>query len=66
MPKPPPIGYTGRSEGFIRMRDEAKTKKLEVVVVAHPSVIGDSYEEIIESLSSLAGAKLALTIAESE
>ena len=66
MMRPTPPAYPEHFEGFTRTCDEAKTKKLEVIVVAHPSVIGDTYDEIIESLSRLARATLALTIAEPE
>ncbi len=48
------------------MCDDAKTKGLKAVVVANPSVIGDNYDEIIESLSRLARASLALAIARPE
>lgn len=63
MAKPPPPGYAQKSEGFIRMCDDAKTKGLKAVVVANHSVIGHNYDEIIESLSRLARANLALAIA---
>jgi hypothetical protein len=66
MEKPPPLEYAKKFEGFIRMCDEAKTKGLKAVVVAHPSVTGDNYDEIIEGLSRLARAELALAIARPE
>ena len=37
---------------------------LDVLVVAHPSVLGDTYEELIQSLSLLAEAGLDLAIAD--
>ncbi len=66
MVKPAPIGYAKKFEGFIRMCDEAKAKGLKVIVVAHPSVIGDNYDEVIESLSRLARAELTLAITKPE
>lgn len=66
MPKPPPIGYTVKFEGFIRMCDDAKKTGLQQVAVAHPSVIGDNYDEMVESLSRLAKAGLSLAIAKPE
>lgn len=48
---------------FIWMCTEAKRQQVEMVVVSHPSVLGDTYAELIESLSRLADAGLALSIA---
>jgi len=33
------------------------------IIIAHPRVIGDTYDEVIESLSRLAGTGIGLTIA---
>lgn len=66
MPKPPPVGYAVKFEGFIRMCEGAKKSGLKQVVIAHPSVIGDNYDEMMESLSRLAKAQLALAIANPE
>ncbi len=38
---------------------DAKRSGLKEIVVTHPSVIGDNYEEVIESLSRLAEANLS-------
>lgn len=48
------------------MCEDAKKSGTQTVLVAHPSVIGDNYEEITESLSRLAKAGLSLSIAEPE
>jgi hypothetical protein len=44
----------------------AKTSCLKVIVVSHPPVIGDTYEEIIENLSQLAEADLSYHAAKPE
>lgn len=61
-----PPDYEQKFADFIRMCEDAKRTGLQQIVVAHPSVIGDNYEEIIESLSRLAEAKLTFTAAQPE
>jgi dihydrodipicolinate synthase/N-acetylneuraminate lyase len=61
-----PPNYETKFAEFIRMCRDAKTSGLKVIVVAHPSVIGDTYEEIIESLSRLAEADLSFHAAKPE
>jgi hypothetical protein len=51
---------------FIHLCQEAKKSGLQQVLVAHPSVIGDNYDEVVESLSRLAVAGLGLAIAGDE
>lgn len=58
----PPTDYTTKFAGFIQACQEAKDAGAETLVIAQPWVIGDTYEEIIESLSRLADAGLSLTI----
>lgn len=48
------------------MCEEVQQTGLQQVAVAHPSVIGDNYDEVIESLSRLAKAGLSLSVANSE
>lgn len=55
--------YDEKFASFIRMCAEAKRQQIERVVVSHPSVLGDTYTELIESLSRLADVGLALSIA---
>lgn len=55
-----PDGYEQKFANFIRMCDESV--KGDAVVVAHPWVLGDTDEEVIESLSRLADAQVALRI----
>lgn len=54
-----PPNYEQKFADFIRMCRDAKRSGLKEIVVAHPSVIGDNYEEVIESLSRLAEADLS-------
>lgn len=54
--------YEQKFADFLRMCDQAKTGKLDVVVVHDPETLGDDYAEIVESLNRLADAKLRLSI----
>lgn len=58
-----PPGYEKKFADFIRMCADAKTKGLNEIIVANPYVLGDNYEEMVESLSRLADAELNLHIA---
>lgn len=61
----PPImttGYEQKFADFLRMCDEAKKGKLDVVVVHDPETLGDNYVELVESLNRLADANLKLAI----
>jgi len=62
MPHTPPAGYEAKFENFIKLCSTAKAKGATEVIVATPWVIGDTYDEVIESLSRLADAALALHI----
>jgi dihydrodipicolinate synthase/N-acetylneuraminate lyase len=66
MPRNTPPNYEKKFADFIRLCRESKVAGVKVVVVAAPSVIGDNYDEIIESLSRLAEAGLGLQIADPE
>lgn len=57
-----PPGYEQKFADFIRMCIELKAKGDTQMVVAYPWAIGDTYEEVIESLSRLADAGLNLHI----
>lgn len=59
----PPEGYEMKFSGFIGMIEKSRKEGVPTVLVAFPWVLGDTYEEIIESLSRLAEAGLALQIA---
>lgn len=66
MPRPTPPTYESKFADFIRMCAEAPKSGLKQIVVAAPSVIGDNYAEVIESLSRLAESGLSLNIAAPE
>ncbi|MGA2279110.1 MAG: hypothetical protein ABSG80_02260 [Verrucomicrobiota bacterium] len=57
-----PPNYEKKFAGFIRLCMEAKANGVSRVMIAYPWVIGDNYEEVMESLSRLADAGLSLHI----
>ena len=57
-----PLGYEMKFADFIRMCAELKAKGVTQMVVAYPWALGDTYEELIESLSRVADAGLSLLI----
>ena len=58
----PPGGYEKKFSDFIEMCETARQDNIPQVIIRHPSVLGDNYEEVIESLSRLADAGLSLRI----
>jgi hypothetical protein len=61
-----PPNCENKFAGFIRMCRGAKKSGLKVIVVAHLSEIGDTYEEIIGSLSRLVAVDLGFHAAKTE
>ena len=61
-----PPGYEKKFAGFIKLCAETKVKGINEIVVGYPWVLGDNYEELVESLSRLADAGLSLHIASRE
>ena len=57
-----PAGYEQKFADFIQLCEQAKSDGVEYVIIAAPWVIGDTYDEIVESLSRLADARLALHV----
>ncbi len=55
----PTSPYEQKFADFIRMLAETKEQ---VILIRHPEVIGDNYEEIVESLNRLADAGKTLAI----
>lgn len=55
--------YEKKFANFIRLCSEAKANGVSQVIIPYPWVIGDTYEEVIESLSRLSDAGLSLHIA---
>ena len=56
--------YEIKFKEFIRMCNDAKKKKFDVITIHHPHVLGDNYDEIIESLSRIAEFEIPLLIIE--
>lgn len=55
--------YEEKFADFIRLLAEAPEQ---LVVIHHPQVLGDTYEEIVESLNRLADAEKHLSIIPTE
>jgi len=55
--------YEEKFPQFIKMCNDVKENKIDVIAVATPDVLGDTYEEIIESLSRVAESGGTLIIA---
>ena len=51
--------YERKFSDFIKLLQETKE---EVVMIHHPEVIGDTYNEIVESLNRIADAKKQILI----
>jgi hypothetical protein len=66
MKRPTPIGYELKFSEFIKLCEDSKAQGVSTVIIASPLVIGDTYEEVIESLSRLATHGLSLQIANSQ
>ena len=54
--------YEQKFDGLIRAIAQNKGSKIRFLLISEPWVIGDTYEEVIESLSRLAGSDLALLV----
>jgi hypothetical protein len=59
-----PQGYEQKFADFIKLCAESKVHGFNHVLVHFPHELGDNYDELIESLSRLADAGLALQIRE--
>jgi hypothetical protein len=51
--------YEHKFSGFIALCSQSDS---DLVIVHHPQVLGDNYEEIVESLSRLANAEKKLLV----
>ena len=58
-----PLGYEKKFADFIKLCADTQAKGITEIVVGYPWVLGDNYEELVESLSRLADAGLSLRIA---
>ena len=52
----------GKFDGLQRLIEKAKSDGIAIIVVHHPEVLGDTYEELVLNLNKLADAGLSLTI----
>lgn len=57
------MSYEVKFKEFIRMCAEAKASGVSHVVIHEPSVLGDTYNELVESLNRLSDEGLYLLIA---
>jgi hypothetical protein len=58
-----PPGYEKKFADFIKLCADTKAKGNGEIVIGYPWVLGDNYEELVESLSRLADAGLSLHVA---
>ena len=63
MRPPSPAGYEAKSTDFIQLCRDSKKNGVGVVLIEHPSALGDTKEELIESLYRLSDHGLRLEIA---
>jgi sugar phosphate isomerase/epimerase len=54
--------YEQKFAEFLRMFQNAQADGIDRVVVFEPQALGDTYDEMVESLNRLADAELALSI----
>ena len=66
MPRFTPPDYETKFADFIRLCRESKKSGVKEIIVTNPSVIGDTHDELVESLSRLAEAGLSLNISNAE
>ena len=60
MPHTTPAGYEQKFANFIKLIAKGKADGVSELIVAAPWVIGDTYDEMIESLGRLSDAGVAL------
>ncbi len=58
-----PPGYEKKFADFIKLCADTKAKGIAEIVVGYPWVLGDNYDEMVESLSRVADAGLCLRVA---
>ena len=56
------MSYEKKFATLIQMCKDAKREGLDVVMIPEPEVLGDTYEEIVESLNRISDADLKLAI----
>jgi len=48
--------------GLAQALERVKADKIDELRIAHPEVLGDNYEELVENLNRIAAAEVALVI----
>lgn len=56
------MNYDEKFAGLIRLCESEKSRGAEFLMVTHPQVLGDTYEELVESLNRIADAGLMISI----
>ncbi len=56
------MDYERKFAGLLQLCEEARSGNLDVIVIHHPEVLGDTYDELIESLNRIADCGLRLAI----
>ncbi len=54
--------YEQKFAGFISVCEKADPSGKDVLIINHPEVIGDTYDEIVESLNRISDANFCLAI----
>lgn len=57
-----PANYDKKFSGLIKLCQESKASGVKEIMVAAPFVLGDTYEELVESLLRISKAGLSLRI----
>jgi dihydrodipicolinate synthase/N-acetylneuraminate lyase len=57
-----PSDYETKFANFIYLCERSKAEGVDTVLVVAPWVLGDTYDEVVESLSRLADAELMLRV----
>ena len=60
-----PAGYEKKFNNFIQMCQKTKADGIKHLIVDHPQVLGDTYRELVESLSRVSESGLTLHIVNS-
>ena len=66
MPRFTPPDYEKKFSDFIRLCRDSQQSGVKEIIVTNPSVLGDTHDELVESLSRLAKARLSLHITNAE
>jgi len=56
------MSYEDKFKGFIKAIEQMQVDKVSTMIVSEPKNIGDSYEEVVESLNRIGEAGLSLSV----